>query len=49
MEKIRMTIRVVPELDRKIKAFAEENGISKNAVILEACRDFLQKKKCGMR
>ena len=43
MDKVRMTIRIVENLDRQIKNLAEQQGISKNAVIIEACRDHINK------
>ncbi|WAW15247.1 toxin-antitoxin system HicB family antitoxin [Peptostreptococcus equinus] len=45
MEKVRMTIRVVPKLDEKISKTAKETGKSKNAVIIDACWDFIKKRR----
>ena len=43
MDKVRMTIRIVENLDRQIEELAEQQGISKNAVIIEACREHIYK------
>lgn len=45
MEKIRMTIRIVPELSKAIERSAKEQGKSKNAIIIDACWSFIEKTK----
>lgn len=45
MEKIRMTIRLVPELNREVKNIAERQGKSKNSIIIDACWAFVKKMK----
>ncbi|WP_317316103.1 hypothetical protein [Peptostreptococcus russellii] len=41
MKKVRMTLRIVDNLYSKIQIISKEKGISKNAIILEACWEFV--------
>lgn len=41
---VRMTVRIVDPLDRHLTEIALQKGISKNALIVEACWEFLAKK-----
>ena len=45
MDKIRMTIRLVPALDKYISEIASDRGICKNTIITEACWKFVEKMK----
>ena len=41
MEKIRMTVRLVPELEKKLNEMSQETGQSKNSLIVSACWEFV--------
>lgn len=43
MNKVRMTIRLVPKLNNQLKKASEELGKSKNSLIVDACWKFVQK------
>ncbi|MFN1843245.1 hypothetical protein ACK2FW_09465 [Clostridioides difficile] len=45
MEKIRMTVRLVPKLNHYVQNVAKEYGKSKNSIIVDACWDFIEKIK----
>ncbi|MCC0627446.1 ribbon-helix-helix domain-containing protein [Clostridioides difficile] len=45
MEKIRMTIRLVPKLNQDVQNIAKICGKSKNSIIIDACWDFVEKIK----
>ena len=45
MEKVRMTLRIVPTLNEKLESIANQTGKSKNSLILDACWEFIKKQK----
>ncbi|MDI0267897.1 hypothetical protein QIW52_18045 [Clostridioides difficile] len=45
MEKIRMTIRLVPKLNQDVQNIAKKRGKSKNSIIVDACWEFVEKIK----
>ncbi|ENY8858826.1 TPA: hypothetical protein ACMU4L_003479 [Clostridioides difficile] len=45
MEKIRMTVRLVPKLNQYVQNIAKECGKSKNSIIVDACWEFIEKIK----
>ncbi|AXU64253.1 hypothetical protein ACTPDT_05050 [Clostridioides difficile] len=45
MEKVRMTVRLVPKLNQDVQKIAKKCGKSKNSIIIDACWDFVEKIK----
>lgn len=45
MEKVRMTLRIVPTLNEKLESIANQTGKSKNSLIVDACWEFIKKQK----
>ncbi|CDW17235.1 Arc-like repressor [Clostridium phage phiCDHM19] len=45
MEKVRMTVRLVPKLNQYVQNIAKECGKSKNSIIVDACWEFIEKIK----
>lgn len=41
----RITLRLTEVLDKKIEAEKERTGLSKNQIIVKACKELLEKKK----
>lgn len=44
--KTKVTLRIKKEFNEKLKAEAQEKGISLNALLLIICKEFIEKQGC---
>lgn len=44
METVRFTLRIPEPLQKKLNEKAEEAGMSRNAYIIQACREFIEER-----